>query len=361
MPRSFARRAAFVAVFAALSSVALVAHGDRIASLPTRGAAPLAERDAIKTATDAAAAGLGHVLVSSAEVLQGEAAAGPKAGTSEGCVAIGKATSADWVLDATLVSKEGASKEGAPKEGASKQGASKEEPGSGRRIELRACQVSTGRVETLARDLDPKGDTQQQIREVLGLLLRPEGVGDDPLPWERPAAKPAPTTPSAPSPPKPDERKTAAAVPRYGEGSRLAIGAGGGLLGVVARPDGARGSRLSPTWSIRGAYLLRPSIELTAQFSGLHGPGNALVGEIGGRFLHPIGRFALGAGASLGVLGQLGGARTARFVARITPTVAWVISRHVHLEVDLGALRAAPGEGGALIFAGAEAALLARF
>src|SRR5581483_11418926 len=44
------------------------------------------------------------------------------------------------------------------------------------RIELEACQVDSGRVESLSRNIDPQKATAM-IGDMVALLLRPEGIG----------------------------------------------------------------------------------------------------------------------------------------------------------------------------------------
>lgn len=339
------RRLAAASALSALLLLSTDALADRVASLGARGAAPLPERTAIKQATDAATKALGHELVPESEVIQGEAAAGPKAGTSEGCVAIGQATSADWVVEPTIASS-----------------------ASGTHVEMKACQVSSGRVETVARDLDPTGDTAAQLREMLGLLLRPQGIGDDPLPWKsapppkpppevlpkKPAPAPAPT-----EPPKPP--------PQYGEGGPLAIGGSGGALFLLARPEDARGGRAFGTWHVGAAFAIpkRRGLEILVRVGGVHGSANGGFAEVGGRWLFPVGGpVAIGGAAAIGAFGVFSsgeGIRQTRASLFASPVVALTLTRRFQIDVDLGALRVVPGEGGALVFAGATAGAMFRF
>lgn len=329
----------------AASSAALVtlllaatAHADKVANVHARGPATLEERTTITKAGDTAATKLGHTTIPESEVLQGEAAAGPLIGSSEGLVAVGKTTGADWVVEANVSYG----------------------PEGVMHVELKACQTSSGRVETLVRDLDPKADTAQQIGEMLALLLRPQGVGDDPIPWL--AAKPKPPAAKVEQkvepPPKP-----APPPPRYGEGGNVAVGAGGGFSYVLARPDTAVGSKLLGAWSLHGRFAVPvPRLEVGATFAGLFGKANALRIEAVGRYrLVEAGRFALSAEAAIGVLALLGGEQNARFLVGISPVATVVLTKAFQLDVDLGALRVAPGGTGTLAFAGVTASVMLRF
>ncbi len=353
---SLVARARVVSASAVVALLLLSADAlaDRVASLGARGTAPLADRTAIKQATDAAAKGLGHELVPESDVLQGEAAAGAKAGTSEGCVAIGQATSADWVVEPTILADATS--------------------GAGTHVEMKACQVSSGRVETLARDLDPEGDRSAQLREMLALLLRPQGVGDDPLPWkaagyvapkppaEAKPAKPAPAPAPSPTPPP-------TPPPQYGEGGPLAIGGGGGAAFLLARPDGARGGRVFGAWHVGAAFGLpqRRGLELLLRVGGVHGSANGGFIEVGGRLMFPgspTSRLAFGGAATVGAFGVFSsgeGIRDTRVSIGATPVVAWVVSRRLQIDVELGAFRVIPGEGGALVFGGTTASAMFRF
>jgi len=334
---SLARRVA-VAAAAIVSLLSVDALADKVATLHARGTAPLAERSAIRNASDGGARGLGHETVTENEVLQGEGAAGDKIGTSEGLVAIGKTTGADWVVEPYVQSSD-----------------------SGTRVELKVCQVSSGRVETLARDLDPKVDSLVQMREMLALMLRPQGVGDDPLPWD--AKKPVAAKPPPEVLPKP---KTAPPPPPlvWGEHGRISLGVAGGLGTLAARPDNASGSTTLYFWALHGDIALpeRPWLEIIGRFGGLHGPGNALGLDVGARaFLRGVGApsIALGAGATFGVFGAFGSG-IVRGTLGLEPTVSVAFTRSFQGELVVP-LRVAPGEGGALFWTGAQLALLARF
>lgn len=340
---SFRSRAAAFAVTVACVVVVGDALADKVATLHAKGPAPLAERTQMRVTSEIAVKALGHETIAETDVLQGEGAAGSKAGTSEGYVAIGKAAGADWVIEPSVWSSD-----------------------SGTRVEVKVCQVATGRIETLARNLDPKADPAVQIREMLTLMLRPQGIGDDPIPWQA-KEKTAPPVPAEVLPKKPPPPPPPPPSPpvQYGEGGKVALGAGGGAYFVVARPEHARGSTLTPTWSIAAAFQLpdRPRMEIVARFGGYHGPGNALRGELGARaFFLGTGPIVLGATAVIGAFGQLGGAQTAQFLLGASLTTSFVFSRRIQLDVDVPSFRLATGaDSGSLALLGADASLLFRF
>lgn len=329
---------AFAAAVTLLSASALA---DKVATLHARGSAPLGERTSIRNASDGGARSLGHETIGENDVVQGEGAAGDKIGSSAGLVAIGKTTGADWVVEPYVSSSE-----------------------SGTRVELKVCQVSSGRVETLARDLDPKVDPLVQMREMLALLLRPQGVGDDPLPWD--AKKPAPKPPPPEVLPKKKDEPTAPAAPplSWGEHGRLSLGVSGGVGSLLARPEGATGPKTLYTWTLHANIALpeRPWVEIIGRFGGLHGPGDALGADFGARiFARGVGTpsLALGAGATLGVFGAFGSG-ILRPALGLEPTASFALHRSLQAELIVP-LRVAPGEGGALFWSGAQLALLARF
>ncbi|MBI2389475.1 MAG: hypothetical protein HYV09_07745 [Deltaproteobacteria bacterium] len=335
--RPAARRIA-LALAALVTFASFDALADKVATLHARGSAPLGERTSIRAATDGGARGLGHETVAENEVLQGEGAAGDKIGTSEGLVAVGKTTGADWVVEPHVQSSD-----------------------AGTRVELKVCQVSSGRVETLARDLDPKGDPLVQMREMLALLLRPQGVGDDPLPWDAKKTTPPPPPEVLPKDkPKPKEPAPPPLV--WGEHGKISVGASAGYGSIAARPDNAVGRRTFFTWSVAANFAIpnKRWIELAFRLHGAHGAGSAMMADVGARLIAPpSGRFAFGIGGALGVFGAFGSG-IVRPAFGLDPFVSLAIVRNVQAELAW-VNRLSPGEGGAILHTSAHASLLARF
>lgn len=321
----------FLWVLAALtfSSVALA---DKVATLPSRGPAPDTVRVSIHNAADTAEKALGHTTISETEIIQGEAAAGDKAGTSEGMIAIGKTTGADWVVEPTVASNE-----------------------YGTNVELRVCQVATGRIETLARDLDPKVDHVTQITEMLLLMLRPQGIGDDPLPWAKKTEKPKPPPEVLP---KPKPVVTPKVV--WGASGRVSIGASGGIGTLAVRDERATGRPRFFAWTIHGNFAVPKvkGLEITARFGATHGPGNGIGGDLGARYMLSSGGLAFGVGANLGGFGAFGSG-IAGMTLGLDPTISLALARSVQLE--LAWKNRYVTSSPKLLFTGAELALLVRF
>jgi hypothetical protein len=332
-----------VALALALALSAGSALADRVANVHARGDAKADDRARVEKASDEAIRGLGHTPASQQEIVDGEAAAGALVGTSAGLVAVGKTTGSEWVVEAVVSPTPG-----------------------GLRVELKACQVSTGRVESAARELDLRGDLMAQIREVLALLLRPQGIADDPLPWLGPTPTKPPEKPPEPKKPVPTPGAPAAPPgppPEYGRPGALFVGLGGGAYDVVARPDRASGGRVEGAWAIEGGYSI-PSmqrLELTGRIGGYFGNAGALRIEVGARYMLPIaGAFAIGAAANVGVLAATTSSQTVRFTVGASPVFAFALSRTFQLDFSLPSVRLAPGSAGTLVFVGGEVAIVAR-
>jgi hypothetical protein len=188
------------------------------------------------------------------------------------------------------------------------------------RLELDACQVTTGRVESLAREVDPKQATSQ-IAEMLALLLRPQGVGDTVPPWDLPTtpaavpvAQPPPTPvanvpPAAPLPPP----------PAYAENHPFALGLGGDVVTAFSRASQATGSPLAGLVTIDGAYALSGvhGLELVANLAfSVAGPSSLWI-DGGARYEFPIfprARIFLGPEVAVGAFFDLGGDKDPRFL-----------------------------------------------
>ncbi len=352
------------------------ALADRIALLPSRGG------DAgLRTAVDGdLAAGLralGHTLVPAGELSAALAAkvTDGVADTQEEYRAVGAATRADWVIvgaiDPVL-------------------------PGASPRVELTACLLKAGRVETVARAID-RAREPAQTKAMLGVLVRAEGIGAGALPWEQgaPAAtpkdEPAPATDAPVVEPVEDRAHVSYPVgstvdvwPPYSGGRRgfLALAAGYAIpalrpapgVGVTSRGDAFVGA-------VRGGYAAGDrGLELFAELGGdVYGPRALWVegglrwmlsptlrrgadGVRGGApfFLGPElfgGAFVelpTGAGpysAPAEARGMLGGAID----------VSFALAPSLTLEAHLGNLRWVPGGSGALLFAGADLGAAVRF
>jgi hypothetical protein len=226
------------------------------------------------------------------------------------------------------------------------------------RVEVTACQVASGRIEVLARDI--VGTNQDaQVQEMLARLLRAEGIGSEEVIWRvSPVGVPSqPASPNAGATVSTSNAFTKAepASPpstAYGANAALALGAGVGVFGAIARPGNARGSSLSGTVELNAGYIFIPNLEgrLNVGFS-VFGP-SAFHADVGARYMFPIMRnlFA-GPELTVGLFRPLGGDQTSRFLARPAGVVA--IALHPRFQLDvLGEFLVAPGGTGTLVLGG---------
>ncbi len=340
------RRIPAVAIAFTLMLSAATAFADRVANVHARGTASADDRARVEKAAGDAIHALGDTTPEPKEIVDGEAAAGSLIGTSAGLVAVGKTTGSEWVVEATV----------APR-------------AAGLRLDLKVCKVASGRVETASRDLDLGGDLVAQIKEMLALMLRPQGIADDPLPWlGGPPAAPASPKPPEPPPKPPVPTPGAPATPplpppEYGRPGSVLMGIGGGAYGILARPNDARGGRTLGAFDVDVGYSL-PSmrqLEFTALVGGYFGPAGALRIEGGARYMWPLTRaVALGAAASVGVLAATTSSATVRLTLGASPVVAIALGGPFQLDLIAPSLRVSPGAGGALGFLGGEASLVYR-
>ncbi|WP_438016762.1 hypothetical protein WMF18_39175 [Sorangium sp. So ce315] len=372
------RRALSCAAAAALTALAPAALADRIAVLPARGGTDAAARSAAEADVERALAALGHTPVPDGAVAAAlEGVADGVADTADELRAVSAQTGADWVLAGTV------------------------EPAvTTARIELTAYLASTGRLESIAREVD-RDRSAQQTQEMLALLLRPEGVGIGELPWERPAPAPpppaagetvvVPPVPAAPAALPADEVLMAYPLgpervwPAYTGGRRFAVSASLGAAVAAARLPGASGSAASLVGAARVAYALGDrGVEV---FTG--GGGN-LVGPFAGWLeggarlmltpslaphdgawrafpLHVGPALHLGAffRSGAGVAGPGGatyrGDLDVRPVLGASLDVALALGPAVQLEAQLGNLRWVPAGDGSLLLVGATLGAGARF
>jgi hypothetical protein len=373
---------------AACSAVLLgapAALADRIALLPTRGGLDPGARTGLDADLVKDLAALGHTVVPDAEVAAAVKAkvADGTADTQEEYRAVGDATRADWVLVGVIDPAVATS-----------------------RVELTACLVKMGRVESVAREVErPKQPAQ--VQEMLAVLLRPEGIGAGALPWESvnpatpkppPAPPPeAPKPPPAPEPPKvsPVDGKAHVSYPLstpgdvwppYSAGHRGFVGAVVGLGIPAARPSGATGSGASFVGAVRGGYAagdqgLELFAELGGNFSGP--PAVWVAGGARWMFAPALKRdqegvlagvpFFLGPEIMGGAFIELGESSTGpggtvysspaegRGLFGVSLDLAYALAPSFQLEAGLGNLRVIPGGAGTILLTGATLGASYRF
>jgi hypothetical protein len=320
-------------VFGALLLLAAPALADKVLVLPFQGigSAPSAELEQARVATTTAVTALSHKLPSQSEMTTAQVAVKDGvADTSEEYLAAGRASSSDWTV-----------------------GGHFEAYGATYRLELEACQIGSGRVESLVREIDPSLATKQ-IGEMLAILLRPQGIDNADIPWERvtmsPAVpKPPPPPPPTPEPPPPPPPPKAPPPPpairhSYAENQPIAFGLSASLLGALHRslppgvPASEVGSSTAGTLGGTLAYALAavPGLELRVDGDGsIAGPKSFTLAG-GARYAIPIVptvRLFAGPESEVGVFATFAGDKTARFLLRGAAFVAMGFGEHTQLEL----------------------------
>jgi hypothetical protein len=237
-------------------------------------------------------------------------------------------------------------------------------------LELEVCQVETGRVETLAREITPTV-APAQIQEMLAILLRPEGIANALIPWERGSPVPA-TPPPAPPPPAPPPAPPAPPAPppppavrhAYAEGHPFAIGGFFSMLGAIQRPSNAIGSSLAGLIGASAGYALAsvPGLELRGDFDGSFAGPRSISADVGARYAIPIVpsiRLFAGPEATVGGFFASGADKTPRGLLQGAAFVALGIGERVQVEL-VGNLAYAAGSP-PLTLGGGSIRMLLRF
>jgi hypothetical protein len=319
---ALASTAAAIALFTSSN-----AWADRVVVLRTRAGSPKSETTLGRDVAEALRA-LGHVDVQEQAKARSTAQDGTP-DTSAEYAAAGKAVTADWTIDVAA-----------------------SETSTTVRVEAVVCQVSTGRTESLARDVHGV-NTSAQIQELLGLLLRKQGLGDADVHFLVVAVDGATAGTETPSKSKAIATKLGQQAV-YGESANAALGLGVSVLTALVRPDNARGSALSSAIELHGGYAFGAVKNLEAR-------GNLGIAYVGPSSFHLDGgaRYAIsvkgpvfvGPELTLGMFVPLGGDQKARFLARGAAFVSVFATPYIQIDA-LAELLAAPGGSGALILGG---------
>jgi hypothetical protein len=330
------------------SSAAFAAQGEKVAVLPftaNGGRTTSAELAASRAATREAVTRIHDLLPSDAEMASAEhEVKDGVADTSAEYRAAGKATGAEWTVAAHV-----------------------DVHGATYRLEVDACQVGTGRVESLAREIDPQ-QAAPQIAEMLALLLRPQGVGDAVPPWDQPTAPPPPVPAPAPLPvavPQPPPGPPPPPPPPYGGNHPFAAGAGAEIVTAFSRASGARGSPAAALVTAHGGYAFEGvrGLEAVADFAVAVAGPSSLWADAGARYLFPIipsARIFFGPEATVGAFFALGGDKDARFLMRGALPIVVGLGDRVQIEAYPEMAYAAGGSTG-LAFAGGGIRGVVRF
>ncbi|MCA9587738.1 MAG: hypothetical protein KC657_20575 [Myxococcales bacterium] len=316
-----------------------------------------AARDWVRAGT--AARGFGQP--SQSELLTAEMAVHDgSADTSEEYRAAGRASSSQWTVTGKLMKLMA---------NATPTGNQPAEPYDYFRLELVACNVESGRVESLARNIDTDQATPQ-VSEMLALLLRPEGIGTAPPPWgNEPPPRPKPKAAPPPPPPPPTAPPPPPAPPPpakpYAEGYPFAFGLYGGVTNALSRPSNARGPSWAAPLGLTGGYALDnvPGLELRANVGTAVAGPRSLEVAAGARYAFaPIRgtRLYVGPEALAGMFVALGADPTARLLLHGSAFAAYGVTEQIQLEIA-GDLRAGLGGDGALILGGGTLRALYRF
>jgi hypothetical protein len=347
--------------------LAPAAWADKVAVLPFTAPKGLAkpEVDQVRAWARSAVAARGDTQPSDSEMLSAEMAV--KDGspdTSAEYRAAGRASGSQWTLTGR-VDRLDMPPTTLPSGG--------QEPGyTVYRVELEACQVESGRVESLTRDVDPD-EAETEVGEMLALLLRPEGLGTAEIPWQmgaphkpKPKPPPPPVTPPPVTPPPPPTPPPAPAVRHaYAEGHPFALGASVGVTSALVTPDQARGPSTAVPIGATFAYAFAdaPGLELRGVFtSQVVGP-KAIEISAGGRYAIPVvptARLFVGPELLLGTHVAIGAEKTARFLTHGSAFVSLGLGESIQLELA-GDLEAALGGTGTLVLGGGTARFLVRF
>ncbi|MBP9111593.1 MAG: hypothetical protein KBF88_02240 [Polyangiaceae bacterium] len=237
------------------------------------------------------------------------------------------------------------------------------------RLELEACLVSTGRVESVQREIEPSL-AEKQISEMVAFLLRVEGVGKQAIPWNvipnatqppvtAPVTPPAPTTLAPPTPLAPVDPKAISPYQTTQGTSgmqKLAqapmpkewwLAGSAGVMAAMIRPTGATGNATSLALALSGGatfFSKNRDIPATGVFNepgaleivgnlgvGLIGPSSLYL-DAGARYRFAAGQIYGGPNLALGLFYPFAGDRSFRFLMRAGGFVGFAIDEHLFVE-----------------------------
>jgi hypothetical protein len=341
-------RALLLGAALSCARAAAAAEGERVAVLPfiaNGGGSTSAELASVRAATRDAVSRIHDVLPSDAEMTSAEhETKDGVADTSAEYRAAGRIAAAQWTLAGHVDAR-----------------------GSTYRLEIDACQVATGRVESLAREITP-AQAAPQIAEMLALLLRSQGVGDTVPPWDqptRPPPAPAPAPAPAVTPPPTEPPAPTSPPPAYAENHPFALGVGVEGLTAFSRATNAQGSPAAALLTANGGYALEGvhGLELVANVAvSVAGPSSLWL-DAGARYEIPIvarARIFAGPEATVGTFVVLGGDKDARFLVRGALPIVVGIGERAQIEAYPQIAYAAGGTTG-LAFAGGAIRGVVRF
>jgi len=331
------------AAFAASMLAASHAWADLVLLIPAEGRVPgKALTSTLAHETRYAIVEIDHQLVDDVEV---EAAvrqvADGRADNADEFDMMARNTKADWVVFPVIYSDTGEF-----------------------RLELTAYQASSGRTESVTRDIDTQ-QIHEQVVEMAEVLLSPDGVGTGALPWERRGPLPPASGGGAGTETPKDGTRATTAAPGSGAGpSGLAPFAGAqvGVASALSRPDDATGSSTALHGGVRAGLRLDNLLELGLDLRGNIAGPKAVSVDASARYWIDASetvRFAPEVAPGLFFMG--GGAQDTSFMLRATAVGAVDVTSHVSVEARVGDFTWIPAEGGTVLLGGATLGGVAHF
>lgn len=238
-----------------------VAHADSVALLEPVGSDVVADRDALHKSILDWLATHGHSVVDPAAVEKARTELGITDRSPAALVSLAGKIGCDWVLSP-----------------------SQDPAVTTTRVELSTAYQPSLRFESVAREVD-RAAFAAQVGEMLAVILRPEGVGTNALPWETRTAPPPKTeggetdvkiqSPET-EPPRPETPDPARP---FGSVNHFFVGAGLGFDAIAVQPEGGAGDRFALNGAIKGGYAIAETgLEVGVQVAGhLAGPGVVFV------------------------------------------------------------------------------------
>lgn len=319
----------------ALFLVSGIASADLVLLLPAEGRVPgKALTSTLAHETRYAVMELGHNLVSDDEV---EAAvrqiADGRPDNADELATLARNTKADWVVAPVIYSENDAY-----------------------RLEMTAHLASSGRTESVTRDIDTNV-IHQQVVEMAKVLLSPSGVGTGALPWENTA--PPPLMPAPGQPASQPAAQPGADAPRS---LQPLVGASLGIASAISRPDGATGSSTAVHGGLRAGLELAVPLELALGLRGnLTGPKATSLDASARYWIGIADGIRLAPELAPGLFFMGGGQQETSFSMRFTAVGAVDVADGVSVEAQVGDLTWIPASEGTVVLGGATLAGIARF
>jgi hypothetical protein len=228
------------------------------------------------------------------------------------------------------------------------------------RLEMTAYQASSGRTESVARDIDTNL-IHDQVVEMAKVLISPKGVGTEALPWEGGGPPPPMSTgPDGQTPASNGEPEASGSA--TSTGLQPLVGVTLGVASAISRPDNATGTSTSVQGGIRAGLQLDNPLEFALDLRGnISGPKATTV-DVSARYWIAVSegiRLAPEIAPGLFIMG--GGAQDKSFMMRLTAVGAVDVTSGVSVEAHVGDVTWVPASGGTVVLGGGTLAGVARF